>query len=277
MVPMANWKPNRAKERRGLLEGVMFRHGRSIPALLLTALLAMQAMPSMAATQIGVAASIKPNADRVVGTKAETLAPGSELYANETVRTGNLGRADLVFIDKTNLTVGPASEVRLDKFVYDPNGSSGQVVMQMSRGAFRFVTGTQEHRVYKVTTPYGTLGVRGTVVEMIVQSKRNKRDRADKCDAKVRLVEGQATYRTSSGKLVELTEPNQVICVSEVGDVSRSTSSESILTFEVGEIGQVGGPNAPTVVPPPPNGGVVPPINVLPKCTSPVTVVNCVP
>ena len=128
-----------------------------------------------AATQIGVAASIKPNADRVVGAKAETLAPGSELHANETVRTGNLGQADLVFIDKTNLTVGPASEVRLDKFVYDPTGSSGQVVMQMSRGAFRFVTGTQEHRVYKVTTPYGTLGVRGTVVEMVIQAQKKQK------------------------------------------------------------------------------------------------------
>jgi hypothetical protein len=275
MVPKANWKRNRAKKPRGLSGDAMFGRERWIPALLLAVFFAMQATSSMAATQIGVAASIKPNADRVVGTKAETLAPGSELYANETVRTGNLGRADLVFVDKTNLTVGPASEVRLDKFVYDPSGSSGQVVMQMSRGAFRFVTGTQEHRVYKVSTPYGTLGVRGTVVEMIVQPKRNKRDRADKCDAKVRLVEGRATYRTSSGKLVELTEPNQVICVSEVGDVSRSTSSESILTFEVGEIGDVGGANPPSVVVPPPGGppGGGPP----PECTSPVTVTPCRP
>ena len=155
MVPMAKWKRNQAKEPRGSLGGAMFRQDRWIPALLLTALFAMQVTLSEAATQIGVAASIKPNADRVVGAKAETLTPGSELYANETVRTGNLGRADLVFVDKTNLTVGPASEVRLDKFVYDPSGSSGQVVMQMSRGAFRFVTGTQEHRVYKVSTPYG--------------------------------------------------------------------------------------------------------------------------
>ena len=104
----------------------MLRRDRWIPALLSTVLFAMPATLAMAATQIGVAASIKPNADRVVGAKAETLAPGSELHANETVRTGNLGQADLVFIDKTNLTVGPASEVRLDKFVYDPTGSSGQ-------------------------------------------------------------------------------------------------------------------------------------------------------
>jgi FecR protein len=219
-------------------------------ALVSVVLFALQPAGSLAATRIGVAASIKPNAERLAGTSSETLAAGSELYANETVRTGNLGQADLVFVDKTNLTVGPASEVRLDKFVYDPNGRSGQVVLQMSKGAFRFVTGSQDHRAYQVTTPYGTLGVRGTVVEMIVQPKRTRRERADKCDVKVRLVEGRATYRTSSGRIAELTEPNQVICVSELGNVSRSTSTESILTFEVGDVGG-GGPPPPVVVPPP--------------------------
>jgi FecR protein len=223
-------------------------------APLLVALYAMQPSSSLAATRIGVAASIKPNAERLAGTSSETLSAGSELYANETVRTGNLGQADLVFVDKTNLTVGPASEVRLDKFVYDPNGKSGQVVMQMSKGAFRFVTGSQDHRAYQVNTPYGTLGVRGTVVEMIVNPKRTRRERADKCDVKVRLVEGRATYRTPSGRIAELTEPNQVICVSD-GGITRSTSTESILTFEVGDVGGGGGPPPPVVVPPPSGGG----------------------
>ena len=149
--------------------------------------------------------------------------------------------------------------------------------MQMSKGAFRFVTGTQEHRVYKVTTPYGTLGVRGTRVEMVIQPKRNKRDRADKCDAKVRLVEGQATFRTSSGKLVELTDPNQVICVSEVGDVTRSTSSESILTFEVGEVGDVGGAERLRQSSCRRLAVASRPLASLPKCTSPVTVTACQP
>ena len=61
----------------------------------------------------------------VVGANLQKLSPGSELHASETVRTGNLGQADLVFIDNTNLTVGPASEVLLDKFVYDPIGFFG--------------------------------------------------------------------------------------------------------------------------------------------------------
>src|SRR5438876_169410 len=79
---------------------------------------------------IGVAASITPSAEGGSGTAFQTLAPGSELHANETVRTGDAGKADLVFIDRTNLTVGPTSEVVLDKFVYDPVGNKGKVVIQ---------------------------------------------------------------------------------------------------------------------------------------------------
>ena len=152
---------------------------RWTPALLLMVLFAMQSTASNAEPAIGVAASIKTQR-RIASSErnSQTLSPGSELYANETVRTGNLGRADLVFIDNTNLTVGPTSEVLLDKFVYDPTGSSGKVVLQVTRGTFRFVTGTQDHRAYAVKTPYGTLGVRGTVVEMKVLTRKNQKRRS---------------------------------------------------------------------------------------------------
>ena len=130
---------------------------RCIPALLFMVLIAMQSTASSAGSStIGVAASIKPSAEVGVGANLQTLSPGSELHASETVRTGNLGQADLVFIDSTNLTVGPASEVLLDQFVYDPIGSSGRVVMQAKRGAIRFVTGKQDHSAYQLKTPYGT-------------------------------------------------------------------------------------------------------------------------
>ena len=78
----------------------------------------------------------------------------------ETVRTGNSGQADLQFHDKSNLSVGPKSSVRLDKFVYDPNKSTGTVAIQATRGSFRFVTGSQGGS-YQIKSPYGTLGIRG--------------------------------------------------------------------------------------------------------------------
>jgi hypothetical protein len=105
-----------------------------------------------------VAASIRPSAEGLVGANSQTLSPGSEVYANETVRTGNRGQADLVLLDNTNLIVGSASEVLLDKFVYDRTGSSGSVVLQATRGKLQFFTGSQDRRAYQVNTPYGSLG-----------------------------------------------------------------------------------------------------------------------
>ena len=142
----------------------MNRCQRWTPALLVTVLLAVQAMTCNAeppTATIGVAVSVTPSAEAGVGTVLQTLKPGSELQASETVRTGDAGQADLVFIDRTNLSVEPTSEVVLDKFVYDPVGSSGKVVLQTKRGAFRFVTGKQDNSAYQLQTPYGTLNVRG--------------------------------------------------------------------------------------------------------------------
>lgn len=239
------------------------------PALLSMVLLAMQSTASIAETRIGVAASIKPNAEGVVGANSQTLSPGSELYASETVRTGNLGQADLVFLDKTNLTVGPTSEVLLDKFVYDPTGSSGRVVMQATRGVFRFVTGTQDHRAYQVNTPYGSLGVRGTTVEIVVQPKTKQKLQPDGCLARIRLVEGRgAEFTTFTKKHVHLTNPDQVACITPTGDVVYSTSTTSILPFELAQ--QQGAP--PATAPTPPSPGAAP--ATTPPCVSPTTP-NC--
>ena len=60
-------------------------------ALLLMGLLAMQSTASKAEPRIGVATSTRPDAEGVIGANSQSLSPGSELYANETVRTGNVG------------------------------------------------------------------------------------------------------------------------------------------------------------------------------------------
>ena len=180
----------------------MKRYRKWILRLLFIVLLAVESAPSWAEPRIGVAASTKPNADGITAGNSQTLGAGSEVFANETIRTGNLGQADLVFVDKTNLTVGPTSEVVLDKFVYDPNGSKGSVVFKATRGAFRFVTGTQDHRVYAVDTPSGSLGVRGTTVEVVTlpqgfceaEKKKGRNPPGCECETKVRLIEGQATF-----------------------------------------------------------------------------------
>ena len=91
---------------------------------------------------------------------------GNAVHSNELIRSGDAAVAELVFIDQTKVSVGPKSEIRLDKFVYNPNNGSGAVVLETSRGAYRFITGVQEHKNYEIKTPYATLGVRGTIIEI---------------------------------------------------------------------------------------------------------------
>ncbi len=125
-------------------------------AFVLAVLFALQSTASNA-EPIGKTTSVRPDAH----VNTQMLASGSGVNSNDTIRTGSVGAADLRFKDDSNLSVGPTSDVRLNKFVYDPNKSSGMAVMEMSRGAFRFVTGSQSKGNYQLKTPYGTLGVRG--------------------------------------------------------------------------------------------------------------------
>jgi hypothetical protein len=231
-------------------------------ASVLTVVFAMGSTVSNAEPRIGTAASTRPNAEAISGGNTRTLSAGSEVYANQTVRTGNRGLADLVFLDQTNLSVGPTSEVRLDKFVYDPRGSSGSVVMQMTRGSFRWVTGSQAKDAYQIGTPHGTLGVRGTTVELLVNKP------GEDCVTKFRLVEGKADYKVAkTGKTVHVDDPNRnnVVCIDANGNVTFSTSSQSILSF-----------SSTTAPPPPPGfipGGGTSPIAppITPPVVSPTT------
>src|SRR6266480_7802464 len=232
-------------------------YSKWIPASVLAALFAMQSAVSNAEPRIGTAASTRPTVEAVADGNTRALSDGSELYANQTVRTGHRGTADLEFIDSTNVTVGPRSEVKLDKFVYDPTGSSGSVILQGIRGKFRFATGSQAKRAYQFGTPDGSLGVNGTKVELAVST--NPRD---ECATKVRLIEGEANFTVAKTKKVaRLTQPYTCACISQRGDITYSVCPESLVEF-----------SEETPAPPFIPGGAISPITA--PCVSPTTP-NC--
>jgi len=124
----------------------------------LVALFATASTVAKAQTRIGTAQSVKPDASSSV---ADTLSAGSGVHANETLKTGSSGQAGLQFNDESNLSVGSSSQVRLDKFVYDPNKGTGSTAIEATRGTFRFSTGAQNKGEVKIKTPYGVIGARG--------------------------------------------------------------------------------------------------------------------
>ena len=115
-----------------------------------------------AAENIGTATAVKTSATGELGGKAQDLQAGGQLTEDEVIKTDRAGNAHLKFVDDTSLMIGPASTIKLDKFVFNPNKKASEFVLNATRGAFRFATGHSEHRAYEIVTPVAVIGVRGT-------------------------------------------------------------------------------------------------------------------
>src|SRR6185312_133327 len=122
----------------------------------------LAAQPALAA-KIGVAAAVSN--DVTDGSSGQKMAAGSQLFEQQVVKTGDASSAQLLFLDQTSLSLGPKAQIKLDKFVYDPSRKTGDVVLAATKGAFRFVSGTQDPRSYLIKTPVATIAVRGTIVD----------------------------------------------------------------------------------------------------------------
>jgi FecR protein len=173
------------------------------------AFIVTQVAPSFAAEGIGSAATVSNRVEGIVGNDALVLRTGSEVYRNELLRTGAASTAHVIFLDDTNLSVGPSSEVKLDRFVYDPDRSQGAVVVRASRGIFRFVTGSQRPQNYLIVTPIATIGVRGTIFDLLVQPNR----------IIVILISGQIQIATLFNRRVSLVRPGTSLTVYADGRV----------------------------------------------------------
>ena len=135
--------------------------------ILLVLTLAVAPGSAFAATNIGVAAAVKND---VKGSSGGTLSVGNKVFQNEIITTGAASLAQLLFLDETSLSIGPKSQVTLDKFVFNPNKGAGSVIFSATKGAFRFITGSQNPRHYTIKTPVATIGVRGTIVDCFIVS-----------------------------------------------------------------------------------------------------------
>jgi len=135
--------------------------GRWVPACAVAALITVQ--PNICLSQhatVGNITASKNKVHGVVGSRTASIAEGARIYTNEVLRTGRASAVDLKFLNDSTTTLGPVTEARLDKFVYEP-GESGAVVIEATKGAFRFVTGKKDEKAYQIRTPYGTLDIRG--------------------------------------------------------------------------------------------------------------------
>jgi hypothetical protein len=140
------------------------------------------ATSAQAQQDIGATAAAHKEVSRELSGASAQLNTGDPVFQDEVVRTGTESTAKLVFLDSTNLAVGPISRVVLDRFIYDPAKSAESLGVKLAKGVFRFTTGALHKDAYSITTPTAGIGVRGTVLDISVQGHRTR----------VTVVEGRA-------------------------------------------------------------------------------------
>jgi hypothetical protein len=138
------------------------------------------------------------------------------------VRTGLESATRLVMADSTNVSLGPNATLKLDRSVFNDEHSYREIAIRMVSGAFRFVTGHSAKTAYKITTPLATIGVRGTILDILSQ----------RGSSTVVLQEGAGTVCTLSYQCIQLTEPGDTAIISLTnGKVTIQKTSNPPWTF----------------------------------------------
>ena len=95
---------------------------------------------------------------------------GQDVFTADALRTGADGRIGVTLKDDTRVSLGPGSEVRLERFNYATADGALALVLNFVRGAAAYVSG----RIAKLSpdavrleTPAAIVGVRGTTLAVL--------------------------------------------------------------------------------------------------------------
>ena len=162
----------RAGGLSGLRGDIQNRHLRNT-VLVIVALTMSNA--ALAAEFIGVAAALRGDVIRVsAASEASEVGPvssGSKIFLGDEIEVASGGRMQIMLLDETVFTLGSGAKLTIDEFVYDPAAQSGSMTTQITKGAFRFVSGKlakSSPEAMKVRLPSASISIRGTQVAGIV-------------------------------------------------------------------------------------------------------------
>ncbi len=172
--------------------------------------------PALAAD--GAALGVDAGATAQTGRQVRMLTVGADLFIGDKVETDATGLVQVKFADTTELVIGPNSTLVLEDYLLRSDGSAGKLAVNALAGTFRFVTGNAPKDRYSISTPTGTIGVRGTAFDFTV----------DKQATSVLLFHGEAILCAQRADCVTLDD------TCEVGQYELRQSEIIGLTGKVG-------------------------------------------
>jgi hypothetical protein len=147
---------------------------RTLAGLAAAALLVEPAVAAAQPPQVGINAAVHNYVQIRRGQAQPRAAVVRErVILDDEVRTGRASQLQILLMDRSIFTVGANARVAVDRFVYDPARNSRNVGVNVSQGAFRFMSGRALRKPagpVTVRTPVASVGIRGTIFEGVVGS-----------------------------------------------------------------------------------------------------------
>jgi hypothetical protein len=100
--------------------------------------------------------------------KRRKLASGDDVRQDDTIEVNADAEGELKLDDDTKIALAGGARLVLDKFVYDSDKKAGTIVLNLVKGAFRFITGVAAKPAYVINTPNASITVRGTVFDLYI-------------------------------------------------------------------------------------------------------------
>ena len=99
--------------------------------------------------------------------------PGDAVFPTDTLRTQANGALGVTLADDTRVSLGPDSEMRLERYVFAPAEGALGMVLNFVKGVAAYVSGRMAKLApdaVRLETPAAIVGVRGTTVAIKVGS-----------------------------------------------------------------------------------------------------------
>jgi hypothetical protein len=109
------------------------------------------------------------------GSDTISIKEGMHLLLNDTLQTAADGRLGIILQDGTRVSLGPNSELKIDRFLYQPVHGKFGLLLRLSRGMLAYISGKIAEfsaESVSVETPLGVLGLRGTHLAVTLEETR---------------------------------------------------------------------------------------------------------
>ncbi len=147
---------------------------------------------------VGITSVIVKTVTGILEGDLRQLAYQDDIYHNETIETFDESATEITFLDDTLLSLGPNSKITLDRFIFDPNPNASSFVTTITAGALRFVSGNLPSKAYTIHTPTATIGIRGTIIDVVVERTAGKTGILV-TSVSLTVLDGEAEFVTCDG------------------------------------------------------------------------------